>query len=93
MDVKQAKAYLEDFIEYAEKDGIGVPSREPYDLAIQALEKQIPKLVLTTRTSCGITFGRCPGCGKEIDEGSDPFYHIDKNCLQLIRWSKEEQDV
>ena len=39
MTENEAKDYFEAYIKFCEKDGIGIPSREPYDLAISALEE------------------------------------------------------
>lgn len=58
------------------------------NLAINALEKQIPKNPKITRISCGISFGICPNCGKEINRLDNPFYHTDKDCLQKLDWSE-----
>lgn len=59
---------------------------EAVDIAISSIEKQVPKKVLVTRKSCGIPFGKCPLCNKEIDKMKNYFYHEDENCLQKLKW-------
>lgn len=87
MDVKQAKAYLEDFIEYAGNDGIGVPSREPYDLAIQALEKQISMEVKDLEIDeLGTKFYTCPSCEEMRMDGRRCYTNYCPNCGQKIKF-------
>lgn len=67
------------------------------DLAIQALEKQIPKKPTDLKS---ITFdgsinrnfksGTCPTCGSYIDSDDDKYYCGEKDCGQAIDWSVEE---
>lgn len=75
----QKLQFLEDYVDYS---GIS----EAYDMAIEALEKQIPKKPIITRNehSTRIIGYGCPACHKDV-KGSD-FYCW--SCGQKLRWSE-----
>lgn len=68
-------------------------SAEPYDLAIEALEKQIPKMPLYSDYEDDgddrliATKATCPACGNEFEFGTwnaEENHHCD--CGQAIDW-------
>ena len=81
MTGREALEYLESIV-YEEP----LYTQRALIVAMSALEKQIPKKIITIRESCNIPFGRCPHCQIEIDKLKNPFYHTDRNCLQLLDW-------
>ena len=59
------------------------------NLAIEALEKQIPKKVVNFEKACD-TYGDCPRCGESHwFEGDDSFNYC-PDCGQALDWSEEE---
>ncbi len=91
---KDAVKYFKDYMDFCEKDGMGIPSKEPYNLAIAAIEKQVPKKPVEDRCTehthykckCGYIFrteyadGLRAGC----------IYRYCPDCGQAIDWSEEE---
>ena len=63
---------------------------EAYDLAIEALEKQIPKKPTRTRGKYGHT--ECACCGWVVESfcGDLEQYPFCPNCGQAIDWSDDE---
>lgn len=62
---------------------------EAYDIAISAIEKQIPKKPIKTNNETGIRYTdsfRCPNCGRSFSgTGIASFcYH----CGQALRWEE-----
>lgn len=67
---------------------------EPLRMAIEALEKQIPKkpVLENTKGIVGINMWHCPVCKNEIisDWNKDIANHYCHHCGQAIDWSDEE---
>ncbi len=102
MTENEAKNYIESYIKFFEKDGIGIPSREPYDLAISALEEIQQYRALGTVEELRETMEKqrakkpvvnkyyyfCSNCGaRRSIRQKHKFCH---NCGQSIDWSGEE---
>lgn len=75
--------------------GVDGKAFEDLDMAIEALEKQIPKKVQIKRW----TPARCPSCGVELSEScGDGYYRHptflevcpNVECCQRLDWSEEE---
>lgn len=92
MDVKKVREAIEDFQGLAElfqnKDSVVV---EHCNIAIEALEKQLPKKV-EMRTvyndfdGCLICYkGFCPSCGGAVESYGNKSCH---NCTQMLDWSE-----
>lgn len=62
-----------------------------FNLALTALEKQVPKEVAKIEylKSGTIDFGDCPICGREVQE----YYHYCQYCGQAIKWPEVEDDA
>ncbi len=62
---------------------------EAYDIAISAIEKQIPKKPIKTNDETGIRYTdsyRCPNCGRSFSgTGIASFCY---NCGQSLRWEE-----
>ena len=68
-------------------------TRTAYDTAIEALEKQTPKMVknkgyLGRINAENIYYGECPACGKAV--GSASCKKWCDQCGQSLEWSDEE---
>ncbi len=66
--------FLEEYLDF---DG----TVSAYDLAIEALEKQIPKKVIKYNYTTDVC---CPYCGEVV------LYSYCRNCGQRLNWKKEE---
>lgn len=62
---------------------------EELDIAIKALEKQIPKKPLNQSEEYDRTYGNCPCCGEMVVDYPDDF-RVCSNCGQVIDWGEEE---
>lgn len=86
--IKILKQWNEDLSPYEdEKEGI-----ECHNIAISALEKQIPKKpILDTIFPSGVKWWRCPVCNKIIVGciANRPQKYCD-NCGQDLKWSDSE---
>lgn len=60
-----------------------------FDMAIEALEKQIPKKPLNQSEEYDRTYGNCPCCGEMVVDYPDDF-RVCSNCGQAIDWSGDE---
>lgn len=60
-----------------------------YDMAIKALEKQIPKKPVTEKdkVTFGIVCGRCPECDSAVYSTTNLYCH---KCGQALDWSEKE---
>lgn len=93
MTVRDVTDYLKAFLQFCEKDGLGIPSREPFNLAISALEKQIPKN--PDYEGDGYADGEliydiahCPECSHEFEyEINDWGSAYCPDCGQALDWS------
>ena len=61
---------------------------EVRDIAIEALEKQIPKEPLNREERSEISYGYCPCCSNIIDDWNDLRYCGE--CGQAIKWEETE---
>lgn len=61
--------------------------RTAKDLAILALEKQIPKKVKDARTVADLEIGFCPICG----DGSNSEFNYCPICGQKLDWSEDDK--
>ena len=76
-----------DECEYCYAQGTVGEQREALAMAIQALEKQIPKKPIEPQ---GFPrFGYCPSCGKTVTKHSS--YVGCSWCLQVLDWSEEDE--
>lgn len=85
MTYEEAIKELKECREFAEKRGsyYGEKAIPTYDLAIEAIEKQIPK----KPTDCDGYY--CPNCGARVDDdgrGYEQPYCME--CSQAIDWSE-----
>lgn len=69
--------------------GVDGKAFEDLDMAIEALEKQIPKKVVNFEKACDI-YGKCPKCKEMfwITEGDE--FNYCPTCGQALDWSEEE---
>lgn len=75
---------------------VGIVKKKTIDMAIEALEKQIPKKVINiTRVKFDGSIrpvfetGKCPSCGEYVNN-DDNMYSCDrKSCNQMLDWSEE----
>ena len=72
---------------YADKEACN-KANEAIDIAIQALEKQIPKKVISDEA-----FGRCPVCGYIFNSELVNEYNIKycPDCGQALDWSDNDE--
>ena len=65
---------------------------ESIDMAINALEKQIPKKVQLRhiRKFDGFDDGECPTCGNSVSRDCDGTDNFCPDCGQKLDWSDEE---
>ena|SRR5690554_4569744 len=57
-----------------------------YPYVKKLLRRDTPKKPFSISMTKKGRIGRCPGCGKVIDEKNHQFFHNDKDCLQKIDW-------
>ena len=62
---------------------------EAFDMAIEALEKQIPKKPLNQSEEYDRTYGNYPCCGEIVVDYPDDF-RVCSNCRQKLDWGNEE---
>jgi hypothetical protein len=107
MTIEKAIEQLEDLIKEAEShmtgnkiDGeIPIDDKTALEMAIQALEKQIPKKVkreFATMGGCITCFETdvCPACGKDFyieDLGQTMYCSFCPDCGQALDWSDENE--
>ncbi len=67
---------------------------DTYDMACEALEKQIPKKTLPTSDDI-FEFGNCPNCGAEFNSELIGEYEIQycPYCGQALDWSQENKPI
>ena len=61
---------------------------EAFDMAISALEKQVPKKPISLGEDIDRDVGQCPNCKEIIDTYED--YKYCSDCGQAIDWRDEE---
>ena len=97
MTPKEAIEYLNIMKLSTEDDSVGEIKKEVCDMAIKALEKQIPKKVINVQDCCipetydyDYSIANCPNCRMafSFDEYHRPLYC--NGCGQLIDWGEEE---
>ena len=69
------------FNDHESKGGVAI------DMAIQALEKQIPKKPITYKDT---NRADCPCCGATVRGIKNPFGDWCSNCSQKLDWGNEE---
>lgn len=52
------------------------------------VDKSIPMKPKGLSISHEGRLGNCPNCNKVVWEVDDPHYHTDKECLQMLDWSR-----
>ena len=69
-----------------------IDRHKAFDLAINALEKQIPKKVNLRhiRKYDGFDDGECPNCGMSVSRDCDGDDVFCPDCGQKLDWSEEE---
>ena len=84
-----AKEALEYFKRRKEQTELNDRVQQAEDLAIKALEKQIPKKPVTEKDKVifGIVCGRCPECDSAVYSTTNLYCHI---CGQALDWSETE---
>lgn len=88
MTYDEAIEYLK-ILKLAESDdSVGMLKKETYDMAIEALEKQIPKKPMGEKYKLIEGFGNCPNCNNFIDDMRS--YRVCSRCGQAIDWSETE---
>lgn len=107
MTIEKAIEQLEDLIKEAEShmmgnkidDEILIDDKTALEMAIQALEKQVPKKVKREfvteggRITCFET-DVCPACGNDFyieDLGQTMYYSFCPDCDQALDWSDENE--
>ena len=106
MTIEKAIEQLEDLIKEAEShmtgnkidDEIPIDDKTALEMAIQALEKQIPKKVkreFATEGGCITCFETdvCPACGKDFyieDLGQTMYCSFCPDCGQALDWSDSD---
>ena len=86
MTVENAVAYFKDFIKCNEDSEIPLPTTEPFELAIEALEKQIPKKPYFG-TVHNDTAYYCGGCKNFVGFYDTRIYEYCHNCGQKLDWN------
>lgn len=89
MTPKEAIEYLNIMKLSTEDDSVGEIKKEVCDMAIEALEKQIPKKPINQSEEYDRTYGNCPCCGEMVVDYPDDF-RVCSNCGQRLDWSGEE---
>ena len=84
MTIKEAISCLKSDKEYLKDHNIC--DGEEIDIAIEALEKQIPKKPIM-RKDVAETYYICPECEWEVDKFDDNYC---SDCGQKLDWAKEE---
>lgn len=92
--IEYLSGYIQSNINLMEKiEGIVWIGEEPCKIAIEALEKQLPKKVEVKEWSPA----RCPSCGTELSESLGDGYYMhptflkrcpNVDCSQLLDWSE-----
>ena len=67
---------------------VGKLKIQTYNIAIEALEKQIPRKPLNREDKSEISYGDCPCCSNMIDNWDDIRYCGE--CGQAIDWEETE---
>ena len=84
MTIKEAISCLKSYKKYLKDHNIC--GREEIDVAIEALEKQIPKKPIM-RKDVAETYYICPECEWEVDKFDDNYC---SDCGQKLDWSSEK---
>ena len=87
--IKQFKDLIENSKSFSEEDDdIWDNDVKALKMAIEALEKQIPKEPLNREDRSEISYGYCPCCSNIIDDWNDLRYCGE--CGQAIKWGETE---
>ena len=88
MTYKEAVENLK-ILKISEDDSsVGKLKIQTYNIAIEALEKQIPKEPLNREDKSEISYGYCPCCSNIIDNWDD--IRFCGECGQAIDWEETE---
>lgn len=77
----------------AEAENLPIQMGKAFDVAIQALEKQIPKKVQLRhiRKFDGFDDGECPTCGRTVSRDCDGADDFCPDCGQKLDWGDDEE--
>ena len=88
MTYKEAIENLKSLKMSEDDSSVGKLKIQTYNIAIEALEKQIPKEPLNREDKSEISYGYCPCCNNIIDNWNDIRYCGE--CGQAINWEETE---
>ena len=101
MTAEEVRNQLEELIRDRESFMVGDYDKDIYDrdkealeLAIKAVEKQIPKKVKIQFCGMGFKTDVCPTCGDDFyidDLGQTMYYSFCPDCGQALDWSSENE--
>lgn len=97
MTIEKAIEQLEDLIKEAEShmtgnkidDEIPIDDKTALEMAIQALEKQVPKKVIWENEI--FLWAYCPNCGSDICDEDNVELKFCTDCGQALDWSDENE--
>lgn len=92
MEYKDALEYLKilrNLVDITEHDSGAELQRQTYDVAIKAVEKQIPKKPINKEGDSDGSCGYCPNCNHVVDDYFD--YKVCQECGQAIDWSDRNE--
>lgn len=93
MKIQNAIDYFKNYIEFCKESLIGAPTLEPYEIAIECMEKQIPKSPIyeAERYFDGklvYDMAYCPQCRNRFDYGLNDWNSAYcPECGQNLDWS------
>lgn len=102
--IEKAIERLEDLIKEAEShmtgnkiDGeIPIDDKTALEMAIQALEKQVPKKVIWENEKNGkvylFSWAYCPNCGSDMCDKHNEEFQFCPDCGQALDWSEEVEE-
>ena len=89
MTPKEAIEILQSQLHLDCKADLAIKELRARIVAIEALEKQIPKKPLNQSDEYDRTYGNCPCCGEMVVDYPDDF-RVCSNCGQRLDWRVEE---
>lgn len=98
MEYTDALEYLKilrNLVDITEHDSGAELQKQTYDVAIESVEKQIPKKPKPRIVRDVSSDYCCPNCGEIVTDNEDSIEYINKycpNCGQAIDWSEEVEE-